>query len=139
MPEMPILRPIPIPTRDVGYLKALWNWITKIRKWELIEQWQFELPDKTSVVIPAGFKFDGVLGREGQSVMIESAEAGYYLSVLSLPSCGEAGNTKLKELASADDKLLRFYSALALANAPIDRCLELLESLETDTDFEVNS
>ena len=59
MLEMPILRPILIRTREVGYLKALWNWITKIRKWELIEQWQFELPDKTSVVIPAGFKFDG--------------------------------------------------------------------------------
>lgn len=59
MSAMPILRPIPIPTRRVRYLTALWNWVTMIRRWELVEQWQYELPNKSNIVIPAGFKFDG--------------------------------------------------------------------------------
>ncbi|MFQ5946498.1 MAG: DUF1353 domain-containing protein [Anaerolineae bacterium] len=41
------------------YLIALWRWITSIRKWEVLEEWSYILPDNTQVVIPGGFVFDG--------------------------------------------------------------------------------
>ena len=59
MLEMPILKPIPIRTREVGWIKATWRWITKIRKWELVDEWHHLLPDKTEIVIPPEFVFDG--------------------------------------------------------------------------------
>ena len=59
MLEMPVLKPIPIRTREVGWIIATWRWITKIRQWKLVEEWHHRLPDKTEIVIPPGFVFDG--------------------------------------------------------------------------------
>ena len=59
MIEMQFLKPVPIPTRGVGRFRALWRWIRVVRKWELTAQWQYVLSDKTKIVIPARFEFDG--------------------------------------------------------------------------------
>jgi len=57
--RMPVLEPVPIPTRDVPYPVALWRWLTQVREWRVVEPWYFTLPDGTEIVIPAGFQFDG--------------------------------------------------------------------------------
>jgi hypothetical protein len=58
--DMPKLIPIPIETRNKSILIRIWRWITSIRKWELIEDWEFKLPDDEPViVIPKAFVFDG--------------------------------------------------------------------------------
>ncbi len=58
--DMPKLIPIPIQTRYKSILTRIWIWITSIRKWELIEDWEYNLPDDEPViVIPKGFIFDG--------------------------------------------------------------------------------
>jgi hypothetical protein len=57
--ELPKLRPQIIKTKNVHYITALWRWITSIRKWEVLEEWCYVLPDKTRVIIPEGFIFDG--------------------------------------------------------------------------------
>jgi hypothetical protein len=59
MHELQILRPIPIRTKSVPYIITLWRWITSIRKWEVLEEWSYVLPDKTKIYIPEGFVFDG--------------------------------------------------------------------------------
>ena len=59
MPIMPVLSPIPIKTKGVSYRIALWRWITSIRKWEVTQEWNYELPDGVTAVIPQGFGFDG--------------------------------------------------------------------------------
>jgi hypothetical protein len=56
---LPKLRPIRIITKSVPYLTALRRWITSIRKWEVLEEWSYELPDKSTIYIPEGFVFDG--------------------------------------------------------------------------------
>lgn len=55
---MPKLIPIPIPTKNENIFKALFYWIFKIRKWKIIEDWQFVYDNKT-IVIPKNFIFDG--------------------------------------------------------------------------------
>ena len=57
--QMPAMRPIPIPTRNVFFLVAIWRWITVIRRWKLIEDWHHTLPDGTSTMVPKGFDYDG--------------------------------------------------------------------------------
>jgi len=57
--DMPVLRPIPIETREKNRLVALINWIFRIRKWRLEEDWTFTFPDGRAVVIPRGFELDG--------------------------------------------------------------------------------
>ncbi len=59
MLNMPKLHPIPIETKNQPFYIRLWRWITTIRKWELLEDWQYTLRDGTSILIPQGFKFDG--------------------------------------------------------------------------------
>jgi hypothetical protein len=59
MLELPILRPQIIKTKNVPYITALWRWVTSIRKWEVVEDWEYILPDHTKVIIPEGFIFDG--------------------------------------------------------------------------------
>ena len=56
---MPVVEPLPIRTRGVAYPIALWRWITTIRGWKLIENWEHRLPDQTGIVIPKDFEFDG--------------------------------------------------------------------------------
>ena len=56
--EMPILRPIPIPTKGVNAFKRAWRWFTVIRKWEVMEDYIFPF-EKMDLLIPKGFIFDG--------------------------------------------------------------------------------
>lgn len=55
---MPILEPIPIKTRGKSFLKKVWIWITSVRKWKLVENWEYELNGE-KIVIPKDFIFDG--------------------------------------------------------------------------------
>lgn len=56
---LPALRPLPIKTKHRNFLVRIWKWMTSIRKWEVVEEWEYQLPDETRVVIPKGFTFDG--------------------------------------------------------------------------------
>lgn len=58
--DMPILQPIPIQTRKVQSLVCrIYIWIFSIRKWRVVEEWSYTLPDGKTIVIPADFEFDG--------------------------------------------------------------------------------
>ena len=56
--EMPILQPLPIPTKGEGFLKRIWVWFVYSRKWRVVEDYEFKVSgDK--FIIPKGFVFDG--------------------------------------------------------------------------------
>ena len=55
---MPVLQPIPIETKDKGFWKGILLWLLGTRKWEVAEDFWFELEGK-NYIIPAGFQFDG--------------------------------------------------------------------------------
>ena len=55
---MPVLQPIPIDTKDKGFWKGILMWILGTRKWEVAEDFHFEL-EGINFMIPAGFEFDG--------------------------------------------------------------------------------
>lgn len=58
--SMPVLRPIPIPTRGRSLLMRVVVWLHQVRTWEVVENWEYTLPkDETRIVIPKGFRFDG--------------------------------------------------------------------------------
>lgn len=57
--NMPKLMPLPIKTKKQGFFIQIRRWIFAIREWEVTEHWEYELPDKTVIVIPKGFIFDG--------------------------------------------------------------------------------
>ncbi len=58
--KMPHLKPIPIPTKQQRhwFLRVL-VWIFNIRKWELMEDWHYQLDDDVLIVVPKEFIFDG--------------------------------------------------------------------------------
>lgn len=56
--NMPVLRPIPIRTKEKGFWGAIALWLFGVRHWELAEDFEFEIND-CSYVIPKGFEFDG--------------------------------------------------------------------------------
>ncbi|MFC1555802.1 DUF1353 domain-containing protein [candidate division KSB1 bacterium] len=56
---MPILRPIPIPSREQTVFRRLLVWLFKVRRWSLVEDWKYELEDKSLIVIPKDYEFDG--------------------------------------------------------------------------------
>lgn len=56
---MPTLRPLPISTLGRPWYARLWIWWTSTRRWEVVEDWYFKLPDNMTIIIPAGFVFDG--------------------------------------------------------------------------------
>lgn len=56
---MPILQPIAIPTKNMGWYKAIFVWMSTIRKWRVMENYDYTLKDGTVVRILAGFVFDG--------------------------------------------------------------------------------
>ena len=58
MLNMPILRPLPIPTKQLGSLARIWKWFASTRQWEVWEDYEFEF-DNQRLVIPKGFVFDG--------------------------------------------------------------------------------
>ena len=55
---MPVLQPIPIETKDKGFWKGILLWLLGTRKWEVAEDFWFEL-EGSNYTIPAGFQFDG--------------------------------------------------------------------------------
>lgn len=55
---MPVMKPIPINTKGLGFFSRVWALLTVVRKWELTENFYHELPCGTVVVIPKGFIFD---------------------------------------------------------------------------------
>lgn len=57
--DMPVLKPILIPTQGLPFFKRLWALITVVRKWEVSENWFYDLPNGKRIVIPKGFVFDG--------------------------------------------------------------------------------
>ena len=57
---MPVLRPCPIRTRERNLLMRVVVWLHEVRKWEVVENWEYTLPtDNTRIVIHKGFRFDG--------------------------------------------------------------------------------
>ena len=63
--DMPKLMPLPIRTRQengkpISFWKRVWRWLTSIRQWEVIEDWEYKLPGtEPTIVVPSGFVFDG--------------------------------------------------------------------------------
>ncbi len=56
---MPKLTPVPIPTKNRRFLMRMLVWFFEVRKWELSQHWSFRLEDRTEIVLPKGFRFDG--------------------------------------------------------------------------------
>jgi len=59
MNDLPILRPLPIATRHEFPWVRIKNWLTVVRKWEVMEDWFHQLPAGPRILIPKGFIFDG--------------------------------------------------------------------------------
>lgn len=57
--DMPVLTPVPIRTRGKSFFARIWAWITEVRKWQVVENWEYDLDENTRVVVPKGFEFDG--------------------------------------------------------------------------------
>jgi len=57
--KMPKLIPLPIKTKDKNFFAQMLIWITEVRTWEIVEDWEYDLPDGKKVVVPSGFVFDG--------------------------------------------------------------------------------
>lgn len=57
--QMPKLMPLPIKTKGKHFFARIWVWITRIRTWEVVEDWAYTLSNGTQIVIPKGFVFDG--------------------------------------------------------------------------------
>ena len=49
--NMPKIKPVPIKTKDKGFFKATWTWMTSTRKWEVIEDFYYTLKDGTKILI----------------------------------------------------------------------------------------
>ena len=57
--NMPVLKPMPIPTKNRTVFRRILVWIFEVRKWELVENWYFVLEDGVRIIINKGFIFDG--------------------------------------------------------------------------------
>jgi len=59
--QMPKLTPLPTQIKQKSALRRIYSWQGFIRKWELLENWEYDLPDeKVKIIVPKGFVFDGV-------------------------------------------------------------------------------
>jgi hypothetical protein len=56
--KMPVMRPIPIKTKEKGFFGAIFLWLIASRKWVIEEDWDFTL-NGVEYIIPKGFVFDG--------------------------------------------------------------------------------
>lgn len=56
---MPKIRPVPIPTKNLGFWASLKVWLLTTRKWELIEDYIIHVPGYGNILVPKGFIFDG--------------------------------------------------------------------------------
>ena len=57
--QMPILRPIPIKTKNAGYFNKYKNWIFGTRNWMIMEDWRFQIGKDRWVLIHKEFIFNG--------------------------------------------------------------------------------
>jgi hypothetical protein len=57
--EMPVLLPLPIPTKNRPFIMRVLVWLFDIRKWQLVQNWRFKLDNGIEIVLPKGFRFDG--------------------------------------------------------------------------------
>ena len=57
--EMPVLLPIPIPTKNRPFVMRVLVWLFDIRKWQLADNWHFKLENGVEIVLPKDFRFDG--------------------------------------------------------------------------------
>jgi len=57
----PIIKPLPIKTKNKPLLKKIWIWLTITRQWILVEDFYIRIPGSfKKIFIPKGFIFDGV-------------------------------------------------------------------------------
>ena len=56
--KMPVMSPLPIKTKELGFFGAIWVWIISTRKWKLEEDWNYSI-NGTMYRVPEGFVFDG--------------------------------------------------------------------------------
>ncbi len=56
---MPLLRPLPIATKNRPFIARVLAWLFDVRHWQLMENWQYKLPDNSEIVLHKGFIFDG--------------------------------------------------------------------------------
>ncbi|MGD9055678.1 MAG: DUF1353 domain-containing protein [Desulfobacterales bacterium] len=57
--EMPVLVPLPIPTKNRPFIMRVLVWLFDIRKWQLKQNWHFIRENGDEIVLPKDFKFDG--------------------------------------------------------------------------------
>ena len=57
--QMPLLRPVPIPTKNRSFFMRILVWIYDVRKWELAANWEYQLNPGERIILPEGFQFDG--------------------------------------------------------------------------------
>lgn len=57
--EMPVLLPLPIPTKNRPFIMRVLVWLFDIRKWQLKQNWHFKRDNGDEIVLPKEFKFDG--------------------------------------------------------------------------------
>ena len=60
--DMPILRPIPIPTKSRCWFVKPFVWLIEPRRWRLVKDWCYTLntgQNSTTIIVPRGFEFDG--------------------------------------------------------------------------------
>lgn len=55
---MPHMKPIPIPTKGMGFWRGVYTWIMVTRKWEITQDYFYSI-NGTRLMIPSGFVFDG--------------------------------------------------------------------------------
>ena len=56
--KMPLIQPMPIPTRGKSIFRAIWIWMMHSRKWLVAEDVDFTINGE-NFVIPKDFIFDG--------------------------------------------------------------------------------
>ena len=57
--QMPVLLPLPIPTKNRPFLMRVLVWLFDIREWQIVQNWHFKLDNGVEIVLPKDFRFDG--------------------------------------------------------------------------------
>ena len=55
---MPIMSPIPIPTKDKGFIDAIILWLWEPRHWKIEEDFHYSI-NGDEYIVPKDFEFDG--------------------------------------------------------------------------------
>lgn len=56
---LPLVRQLNPEAKDLPWHKRLQRWALEPVKWEVAEEWRYELPDGVTITIPEGFVTDG--------------------------------------------------------------------------------